>query len=299
MKNPIKIILAALISLSASALSLAQAPAAASSPTPAEPKPKVYMLISAVGDQFTYVTQKKSVGSNILDNFSRQVIKVPNDAINSSVLKGLDKAVEQRDPGSTRILARLDPLQMDGVHPIDREKVAMKKLMETLEKYPQRKDWDIIVVVTPKFQFSERKGMGSKLEGIGVYVQPLESATLTDQDTGADILGSEGEDTIDPDGKAGKTSKRYVAPYNYTQTWVFDAKTMKVLESSARYEFQRIYDPMSTALDVAKSIPVDKLATIFTNFVERSVARGLGQSLPSIEIGELKTVGVAAPAPKQ
>ena len=289
----IKIIMAALFTVTATS-------AFAEEPTqPAtDAKPKVYMLISAVGDQFSYVTQKKSVGSNIIDNFSRKVFRVPDDAINTSVLRGLDKAVEQRDPTSVRILGRLNPLEMEGVRPIDREKVAMKKLMDTLEKFPQRKDWDYIVVVTPKFQFSERKGMGSKLEGIGVYVQPLESATLSDQDSGVDILGTEGEDTVDPNGKPGKTSKRYVAPYNYTQTWVFDAKTMKVLESSARYEFQRIYDPMSTAIDVAQSIPIEKLATLFTNFVERSTARGLGEALPSIEIGEMKTIG-AATKPKQ
>lgn len=254
------------------------------------PKPKVYALISAVGDQFTYVTQKQSVGSNVLDNFSRQVIKVPNDAINASVLRGLDNAIAQRDPGSKRILAKLSPLAMEGVRPVDREKVAMKKLLESLENFPQRQEWDTIIVVTPKFQYSERQGMGSKLEGIGVYVQPLESGTLQD-DTGIDVMGSDGEDTITPDGEPDKTSKRYVAPYNYTQTWVFDAKTLKVLDQSARYEFQRIYDPESTAINVANSITVEKLAAIFTKFVEKSVARGVGEALPLIEIGDVKPVG--------
>jgi hypothetical protein len=264
----------------------------------ASPKPKVYALISAVGDQFTYVTQKQSVGSNFLDHYDRKVIRIPNDAINVSVLKGLDNAVAQRDPGSIRILARLSPLAMDGVRPIDREKVAMRKLLETLEKFPQRLEWDIIIVVTPKFQFSERKGMGSKLEGLGVYVQPLESGKLAD-DAGTDILGSEGEETITPDGKQNnRRSSTFVAPYNYTQTWVFDARTLKVLETSARYEYQKIYDPESTALNVSNSIPVEKLAQIFTGFVERSVARGVGEALPSIEIGEIKPVVNQAVKPK-
>ena len=265
----------------------AQAPADPTTP----PKPKVYALISAVGDQFTYVTQKQSVGSNVLDNFSRQVIKVPNDAINASVLKGLDNAIAQRDPGSKRILARLNAFEMEGVRPIDREKVAMKKLLEALEKFPQRQEWDLIIVVTPKFQYSERKGMGSKLEGIGVYVQPLEGGALRD-DAGADIMGSDGEDTVSPDGKpSNRTSKTYVAPYNYTQTWVFDAKTLKVLDQSARYDFIRIFDQESTAINVANSIPPEKLATIFINFVEKSVARGVGEALPLIEIGDVKPVG--------
>ena len=187
---------------------------------------------------------------------------------------------------------------MEGVRPVDREKVALKKLLETLEKLPQRQEWDTIIVVTPKFQFSARKGMGSKLEGIGIYVQPIESAGLLD-DAGIELLGSEGEDTITPDGKqTNKRSQVYVAPFNYTQTWVFDAKTLKVLDTSARYEFQRIYDPESTAVNVANSIPVAKLAEIFTRFVERSTARGVGEALPIVEMGEITPVATQPAKPK-
>lgn len=294
MKNCLKLLLGG-ITLAAGTLAWAQ-PATAPATTA---KPKVYALISAVGDQFTVVTQKQSVGSNILDNYRREVIRVPNNALNASILKGLDRAIEQRDPGSTRILATLRPLEMEGVRPLEREKVAMQKLLAAFENMPQRMEWDTIIAVTPKFQFSERKGMGSKLEGIGIYVQPLYSGSLSDSsDPGVEILGSEGEDTITPDGKPGKRSSRYVAPYNYTQTWVFDAKTLKVLETSARYEFQRVYDDTSTAIDVAKSIPIEKLGEVLSNFVERSVARGVGEALPSIEIGDIKPVATGGAKPK-
>ena len=99
----------------------------------AAPKPKVYALISAVGDQFTIVTQKQSVGSNILDNYRRDVYKVPGNSLNASILKGLDRAIEQKEPGSTRILATLNALEMEGVRPIDREKVAMVNWSPTAE----------------------------------------------------------------------------------------------------------------------------------------------------------------------
>ena len=280
------------------ALSLAVAAAAYAQPAVA-PKPKVYALISAVGDQFTIVTQKRSVGSNMLDNYRRDVMKVPNNALNASILKGLDRAIEQRDPDSTRILATLNALEMEGVLPVDREKVAMKKLLAAFEKMPQRMDWDTIIVVTPKFQFSERKGMGSKLEGIGIYVQPLEKGSLGElADSSNDILGSDGEETITPDGKPGKRSGRYLAPYNYTQTWVFEAKTLKVLDTSARYEFQRVYDQNSTAINIANSIPIEKLGEVLSNFIERSVARGVGEALPSVEIGEIRPVATDAVKPK-
>lgn len=79
---------------------------------------------------------------------------------------------------------------------------------------------------------------------------------------------------------------------------MIDAKTLKVLETSARYEFQRIFDPQSTAIHVANSIPIDQLADLFTTFVERSTARGLGEALPSVEIGEVKAVGTPIVKPK-
>lgn len=284
MKNPIRFLVAAI----AVAASASGATAYAQDNT-APAKPKVYAIISAVGDQLTVVTQKQVVGSNIIDNFRREVIKVPGDAINNSVLKGLDKAIELKDPGSKRILARLNPLEMDGVLPVDREKVAMQKLLVTLDKFPQRQEWDTIIVVTPKFQFSERKGMASKLEGIGIYVQPLEGSSIADE-TGAVFEGGIGEETITPEGKPGKDSKTFIAPYNYTQTWVFDAKTLKVIDKAANFEYQKIFDPMSTAINVANSIPPDKLAGLFTRFVERSMARSLGEQLPIIEIGDVKPV---------
>lgn len=262
--------------------------AEAAAPEPA-PKPKVYALISAVGDQFTYVTLKRSVGSNILDNNRREVLRVADNALNRSVLRGLDKAIEQRDPTSVRILATLNALEMEGVRPLEREKVAMRKLLAALEKMPERSNWDTIIVVTPKFQFSGRKGMGTKLEGIGIYVNPLASGKISDSD-GLDVNGSAGEDTVTPDGTPGKVSSRYVAPYNYTQTWVFDAKTLKVLESNARYDYVRVYDPDSTAIDVAKSMDPEKLAEIVANFIERSMARSVGEVLPTIEVGDIKPV---------
>ncbi|MBL8522375.1 MAG: hypothetical protein JNN20_01680, partial [Betaproteobacteria bacterium] len=262
MKNPIRFLVAAIAVAAATSGASAYAQDTATPPA----KPKVYAIISAVGDQLTVVTQKKVVGSNIIDNFRREVIKVPGDAINNSVLKGLDKAIELKDPGSKRILARLNPLEMDGVIPVEREKVAMQKLLATLEKFPQRQEWDTIIVVTPKFQFSERKGMASKLEGIGIYVQPIGSSEIEDE-TGAVFDGGNGEETITPEGKPGKDSKTFIAPYNYTQTWVFDAKTLKVIDKAANFEYQKIYDPMSTAINVANSIPPDKLAGLFTRFV--------------------------------
>lgn len=38
---------------------------------------------------------------------------------------------------------------------------------------PQRAEWDRIVVVTPHYRGFERAGLGSKLHGVGIFVQDL------------------------------------------------------------------------------------------------------------------------------
>ena len=59
----------------------ATATAAAPVTTPAT-APRVFALVAAVGDQFQYVRQKESVGSNFIDNHTRQTLKVQDHSLN-------------------------------------------------------------------------------------------------------------------------------------------------------------------------------------------------------------------------
>lgn len=259
-------------------------------------KPITYALISAVGDQFTFVSKKQSTGSNIIDNFTRKVIKVPNNALNSAVLRGLDKALAQSDPTSIRVFMSLEAAELENVLPQDREAVALGKVVAAVEKMPERKDWDKIVVVAPKFMQSEYKGMGSKLSGLGVFVQALYSSTLGGsigpEGASSEIGGSEfgGSDTTAPDGTK-SASRRYVAPFSYLQSWVLDAKTLQVLEKNARHDFTKLFDKKSTAIDVLKSIPEDVLAGRILMLAERSAAGTMGADLSAIvEIGDVTAI---------
>jgi hypothetical protein len=93
----------------------------------------------------------------------------------------------------------------------------------------------------------EREGLGSKLHGVGVYVRPVgvRNDAFTDQ-------GMVEPDTVSPEGKPGR-SKKFIAPFFYAQVWVLDAATLAVLETSERYDFQRLYDPDSTAIHIEDS----------------------------------------------
>ena len=274
----------------AALLPFASALAATSgAPEKASERPMVYALVSAVGDQFSYVRQRQQVGTN-LEPYSRTVMKVADDGLNIAVLRGLDRVIAEREPASKRVFLSLNPLEMANVPAADREKIAIGKLVAVFEKMPQRAEWDRIIVVTPKFLLPGREGMGAKLQGIGVFVQPLRSARIVGNDPiDIDRDGPPGLETVAPDNTVNR-SKRFVAPYFYTQLWVLDAKTLEVIETESRYDYTRLYDPESGAIDVAKSYTPEQLAVQVEKFVERSSARALREAVPVVTVGEPKRV---------
>ena len=305
MKNIIALIttaVAAAISIGASTIAQA-APettvALANPAAAAAQKKQVFALVSAVGDQFTYVRQRESTGSNIIDNNNRRTLKAQNNGLNLSVLRGLDTAIGNAHPDSERVYISLNPAEMEGVLPQNREAVAIGKIVSELEKRPERATWDKIIVATPTFLLSERSGMGPKLHGLGVYVQPLTGGAIESSDGNPEIdVSSQGEsDTTNPeDGKKNK-AKIYVAPYSYIAVYVIDPKTMRVIEKNARHDFQKLNDPTSTALDIGRSIPLDVLANSVGALIERSAARAVGETEigVTVQIQEVKP-GVSRPA---
>ncbi len=259
--------------------------------TAAEKKP-IFALVSAVGDQFTYVRQKENTGSHIIDNNNRRTLKAADNGLNLAVLRGLDTAINNAHPESERVYLTLNPAEMEGVLPQDREAVAIGKIVSELEKRPERLTWDKIIVATPKFLMSERSGMGPKLHGLGVYVQPLTGNSIGGADGNSEIdVSAHGEsDTTNPEDGKKNRSKIYVAPYSYIQVYVIDPKTMRVIEKNARHDFQKLNDPTSTALDVGKSIPMDVLAKSVGSLIERSAARAVSETEVgvTVRINEIK-----------
>jgi hypothetical protein len=273
------------------ALSLLFGAALACAEEPA--RPHVYALVSAIGSELNVVRQRAHVGSN-LPPYKRYAVAAPDTSVDAAVLRGLDRAVASEDPESQRVFLRLNPDEVKGVYPYQRGEVLEGKVVQALSTMPERKDWYRIILVTPRFLNVEREGMGPKLHGIGVYIQPLgrNRTALSDGDlieTGID------PDTVSPTGEKGHSYK-YVAPYFYAQVWVIDAQSMKVLEINERYDFQRLYDPESTALDVAQQIPPEVLGGLVEKFVERAAARALNDKEGEVIIREPRVVD---PSPKK
>lgn len=273
---------------------LAQAPAvgtvAATSAVPAvSERPKTIALLAAVGDQFSYVRQKEGVGSN-LEPFIRQNMTVPDQLLNRMVLKGMDKAVAAEYPGAEVVMMTLrpDPPELR-ILPQNREAHTMGRVMGMLKDFPDRMRWDEIMVVTPKWLMSERRGMGSKLSGIGIYVQPLGSGKDPAEENELD------EEVRDRGESQKMRSKTYVAPFFYIQVTVLDAKTLKVLRTDDRYDYRKLVNSDSSALDVQAGFTPEQLGAQLEQFVETASRRLVVDRPGSVEIGPVKTV---RPAPE-
>ncbi len=278
---------AAAVMMAFGALPLAHAQTIATAAAPSAAR--TFALVSAVGDQFQYVRQKESVGSH-LENFTRQTLAVPDQVLNHAVLRGLDRAVAAEYPDSNRLfLAVRSDDTIAKAPPQNREALTMKRVLGLLETNPARKDWDQIIVVVPKWLMSERKGMGSKLSGIGIYVQPLGPLSTAGFDDG--LMPDEAETTD----RESTRSRRFVAPFFYVQVTTLDAKTMKVIKSESRYDFRKIVNSESSALDVMAAFTPEQLASHVERFVETSALRAVTSQSSSVEIGTVRTL-TAEPA---
>lgn len=298
MKSVLARLVAALLVLSIPRFVQAAAPpgpgaplaqATGSTAEPVAPPKKVIAFISAVGDQLTVVRQRPQVGSN-REPYRRTTIAIPGDELNAAVLRGLDRAVSESEPGSERLFIKLNAKEMQGIAASDRERVAIGKIAKALETFPGREQWDRIIAVTPAYVAPERQGMGSKLHGIGIYVQPLEGPRAGESSLlGGDFSSSVDEQTVTPSGAASRSST-FVAPFFYTRLWILDPRTLKVIESEGRYDYRKLFDPEWTALDVAKNLPPDQLATEVVSFTERASARAVREALGVVTISDPKPV---------
>jgi hypothetical protein len=252
-------------------------------------KPKVYALVSAIGNEIFYVRQLKGTGSHITP-LRRFTIKVPDGSVDAAVLRGLDRAIAQEDPDSRRVFLRVEPGKLTGIHGTHRGGTISKQVMDDLAHAAERRDWDRIILVTPRFVNTGSDHMGDKLHGIGIYVQPL-GRNFGGWD-GDSIMSSSDPKTFAPDGSA-STSYKYNAPYFFADVWIIDARTMKVLEKKERFDFVRYYDP-NGGIDPVTNMPTEVLADKMVTFVERASSKAFQEAIGEVIVKEPRIVNPAA-----
>jgi hypothetical protein len=174
-------------------------------------KPRVYALVAAVGEQFSFVSEVQSTGSR-LSPYRRRSVEVPNNILNRFALHGLDKAIANIDPDSSRIYMAFFAAQMAGIAPSEREGVAISKIVAELEKMPQRLEWDRIVIATPAYRALELNGLASKLQGFGLFSEPLCQGRCGDD---LHQLGQDGVEAVTSEDKTIKGQNLYRAVFPY------------------------------------------------------------------------------------
>jgi hypothetical protein len=261
--------------------------------TPAEPPmadaskagtPKTYMIIAAVGEQFTAMFPVSKVGleTNIEPNFRRKSIAVKNDVLNRYVMHSMDEAIARADPTSKRLFLRLRAKDMDAENVRAREQVAIDEVVADLKGMPERMEWDRIVVVTPAYKAFEYNGVDGQLAGFGVFYQTL---------GGRDF---DGQDTTTPENKFVR-SYRYSAPFSMIDVWVPDPKTLAVLDKQQRYDNVKVFDPFSDDLTISGNVTPEVLFDRFSKLVDRSVTAAVNCSAllgkrPQVDVGKVKEV---------
>lgn len=277
--------------------------------TPAK-RPAV-ALVAAVGDQVDIVRQRERTDSH-REPFSRKSIAVNARALNAAVLKGLDEAFAEEEPQAQRVLLSWTApaetqQQLAAAQGKDREAIVLAALQQHLRSIPGRADWDRIEAVIPSYFFSGVSGMGTKLAGMGFYVQPLDRGVQVspwDEDAdataslAADAMSSSGSEhrTINPHTGEVGNSTTYIAAYMYFQRVTLDARTLEVLARKRQLDNVKYADPMATAIDVGDQIPLRVMAGKLLSLAERSAYTSVrGKSAVTVTQPRRVDPGASAP----
>lgn len=240
-------------------------------------------LISTIGDRITVVRQRPGVGSH-MEPYTRRELKFDARLLNRLVLKGLDQGLAEAEPETQRVLLDWLPegeiaAQIDDARRLQRESLIETLLIEHLRGMPERQQWDEIVAVLPKWTMPSVKGMGEKLAGIGIYIQPLRRQSLEDFGDGelnVSAITPDGDHvTLDPNSGDKSASSIFVAVYTYMQTLTLDAKTLSVKKRELRQDNVKYFDPKSPANDVGRMFDNRFLIGAVAQIAERSAQRAM------------------------
>jgi hypothetical protein len=259
-------------------------------------KPVVIAMVATVGDQVSYTRQGTS-GQSDLGATYRKTVSIPTQTLNAAVLKGLDRALEREEPGSKRFFLMwntpADTAEaLKAAYGEQRNVLLLEALLAQLRSLPQRMQWDRIEAILPRYARNEVDDMGSKLGGIGFYVQPLKKIGVEFQENG-DAITTEADgssQTVDP--KTGKKGKfdTFVAPYFFFDRITLDARTLQVLARKSHFDNTKYHDPNSTAIDVADHMPVAEMFTRLAALMEQSAFRSVRGMRLDVQVSPLQVL---------
>lgn len=199
-------------------LSILCAGALAGEPEPAAP-PQTYALIAAMGVKFYVETDTNTTR---LAYTHRRRLDVSGDSLNQMVLQELDRNVAAMDPASVRVYLSIATPSTDRVLPERREQFILDIVVAELKKMGSKREaWNHIIVVTPAYRAQDKNLMGAKLQGLGVFIEPLCRSNITSCNLG--FRSVSGPAAVTPDGEA-TTANTFAAPYSYITVWELDPR---------------------------------------------------------------------------
>ena len=285
--------------------------AAAAPDTPSTPqRPQTVALLAAIGDRVEVVRQLRTSG-HPADPYRRKVTQVSGQALNYAVLRGMDKALTEEEPTAQHVLLQwavpaglVDKVQK--AQGSERQDLVLGAVTEHLRSLPERQQWDRIEVIVPAYTYLDMKGVGTKLSGIGVYVQALERQTFDidgiadGSGVGNNVITTETDGdyrTINP--KTGETanSSTYVAPYMYFERLTYDAKSLALIKRQRFFDNTKYADPTSKALDVGEQMTKAELIGKLVESVERSAYRSIHPVTGEVTVSPIKVVPESTAVP--
>src|SRR5262249_22167387 len=192
----------------------------------------------------------------------------------------------------------LPAMPMDGVAPSAREAVAIAAIKESLGRMPERMQWDRIVVATPAYHPLDFNGLGSKLQGFGMFAET--------QCQACGGIGMEGDikaiareppggvDAITSEDKAIR-ARTFVAPFSYIAVWILDPKTLTVIDRQEGLDSQKLAQPPEKPLDLSQADGQKYIVMRIANLIDLSVGDAVTRSEVNarrgiVEIGPIKEV---------
>jgi hypothetical protein len=201
-------------------------------------KPRTYALLSAMGNTFEVITERESVGSH-LPPYDRRVYQIGQNLLNRMVLSGLDQAVARLEPDSRRVYLSTSPARRAS----QSETATIDAVIEQLRKL-DRAQWDRILVAAPAYRHQAKDGLAMRMQGAGVFVQPLCQSDMAPGRINSCEYGfrpPSGPMSLTPEGDT-IAANSFAAPYSFVQIWVLDPKTLEVLDRSSSFQHRKLTD---------------------------------------------------------
>jgi len=237
--------------------------------------PATYALVAAVGHTFSFVSEKSGAGSQ-LEPYDRTEIDVDQDLLNRLALRSLDQIIAASTPDSQRLLFSLPARDVSRIGPANREQAAINAVVKAMQGVPGRQQWDKIVVVTPAYRARPQNGMAGRLEGFGLFIEPV-CKSGKDECEHDSVTPVNGETALTPDGKT-VTASTFQAPFSYLCIWTLDPKTLAVLSKEEVFEHQKLSDPMAGVAPMVASMDTHWVGGAMLKLIDDTIHEAIRRS---------------------